>query len=118
VTGVGIMFEGDSQGGSVTNVDAIHQGNGAFTSYSPDVTFSDVRTFDSFNIDQGRGKPSSNGVQFGVAARGVKFLRSTYTRPGNPGNIAWDVRKATAFDVRNDPNATPRRPNAVRCQPF
>ena len=36
---VGVMFEGNSGGGKVDHVDAVHMGNGAFTSYSPDVTF-------------------------------------------------------------------------------
>jgi len=110
VTGVGVMFEGESQGGYVKNVDAIHQGNGGFASYSDEVVFENVRTFDSFNIDQGRGKPSSNGLQFGIVGSGVKFLRSTYTRPGNPNNIGWDISKAVTYEVRNDPRATPMAP--------
>jgi len=107
VSGVGVMFEGESQGGYVKNVDAIHQANGGFSSYSPDVTFFDVRTFDSFNIDQGRGKPASNGLQFAVANSGITFDDATYTRPGNPGNIAWDVKKAKFIDIKADPDATP-----------
>jgi serralysin len=72
VTGVGVTFEGEAQGGYVRNVDVIHQGNGRFSSYSDDAVFEHVRTFDSFSIDQGRGRPSSNGLQFGIVGTGLK----------------------------------------------
>jgi len=88
-------------------VDAIHQANGSFFSYASDVTFFDVRTFDSFNSDQGRGHPSSNGVQFGILSTGVTIDDATYTRPGNPDNIAWDVRLAKILDIKEDPSAVP-----------
>jgi hypothetical protein len=107
VSGVGVMFEGDSGGGSVKNVDAIHQGNGGFFSYSPNVSFSDIRTFDSFNADQGRGPPSSEGLQFGFVNSGVSMDDATFTRPGNPGNIAWDLSQAAHADIKEDPSAVP-----------
>jgi hypothetical protein len=107
VTGVGIMFEAGSSGGRVKNVDAIHMGNGAFSSYVGDVVFDDTRTFDSIYGDQGRGMSASKGVHFGIASYGVSILNSTYTHPGNPGNIAWDRSKAAAYNVREDAGATP-----------
>jgi hypothetical protein len=107
VTGVGIMFEAGSTGGRVTNVDAIHQGNGAFSSYVGNVVFDDTRTFDSYNVDQGRGTPSSNGLHWNISSDGVSILNSTYTRPGNAGNIAWDVSKAVKAEISQDAGATP-----------
>ncbi|WP_052316330.1 right-handed parallel beta-helix repeat-containing protein [Sinorhizobium fredii] len=106
-TGVGVMFENGSTGGSVQNVDAIHQGNGAFSSYASDVTFDDTRSFDGINEDQGRGLPSSNGLIWNVSSGGVSILNSTYTNPGNPNNIVWDASKAVVADVDEDPTATP-----------
>ncbi|OAP40009.1 hypothetical protein AU381_10745 [Sinorhizobium glycinis] len=106
-TGVGVMFENGSTGGSVLNVDAIHQANGAFSSYASDVTFDDTRSFDGINADQGRGLPSSNGLIWNVSSGGVSILNSTYTDPGNPNNIVWDRSKAVVADVQEDPTATP-----------
>ncbi|MFC1458687.1 right-handed parallel beta-helix repeat-containing protein [Microvirga arabica] len=110
VSGVGIMFEADSSGGRVTNVDAIHMGNGAFSSYTSDVVFDDTRSFDSIWSDQGRGISLSNGVQWGIAADGISILNSSYTDPGNPGNIAWDRSVAAVFELREDEGATPMSP--------
>jgi Ca2+-binding RTX toxin-like protein len=112
-TGVGVMVEDGSAGTVVKNVDVIHQGNGGFSAYTDDVTFIDVRTFDSFNYDQGRGAPSSNGIQFVVNGHGVVFDDATYTRPGNPGNIVWQPIKPELLDVRHDPNAV-----AMSHEPF
>jgi hypothetical protein len=105
VTGSGVLFEGSSEGGSVQNVDAVHQGNAGFSSYSANVDFLDVRTFDSHNTDQGRGSPSSNGLQFGIGNTGTTFDDTTYTRPGNPGNIASDASRAEFLEITQDPNA-------------
>jgi hypothetical protein len=35
------------------------------------------------------------------------MVDATYTRPGNPGNIAWDKSKAVVADITEDANATP-----------
>ncbi|RWM77756.1 MAG: hypothetical protein EOR81_17040 [Mesorhizobium sp.] len=107
VTGVGVMFENASTGGRVQNVDAIHQGNGAFSSYASDVTFDDTRSFDGINEDQGRGLSSSNGLIWNVSSGGVSVLNSSYTNPGNPNNIIWDKSKAVVADVHEDAAATP-----------
>jgi hypothetical protein len=106
VSGAATQFEGDSGGGQVRNVDAIHVGNGFF-SYAADVSYADVRTFDSFNTDQGRGAPSSDGLQFGFVNSGVTMDDATYTRPGNPDNIAWDLSQAAHADIKEDPSAVP-----------
>jgi Ca-dependent carbohydrate-binding module xylan-binding len=109
-SGNGIMFEFGSTGGRVNNVDAMHMGNGAFSAYASDVVFDDTRTFDSIWGDQGLGRSVSNGLQWNIAAADVHILHSTYTRPGNPGNIVWDDRIAAEVDVREDPGATPMAP--------
>ena len=103
--GTGIQFEYGSTGGRVTNVDAIHMGNGAFSSYASNVVFDDTRTFDSINTDQGRGAPLSNGMHWNASADDVHILNSTYTNPANPANIVWG--NPAELDVREDPGATP-----------
>ncbi len=105
-SGVGVMFEGDSEGGYVTDVTAIHMGNGAFSSYSDDVTFEDVHSFDNIAGDQGRGDNLSNTLIFNSAGENVDFLNATYTNPANPRNIAWDGGDDT-IDVSEAPDATP-----------
>jgi hypothetical protein len=107
--GVGVMFEGNSGGGKVSHVDAVHMGNGAFSSYSPNVTFDYTRSFDNIATDQGRGLPLSNALIWNVSNTGISIQHSTYTHPGNPNNIWWvdSHYKAVAIDVRQDSNATP-----------
>jgi Ca2+-binding RTX toxin-like protein len=104
-TGVAVMFEDGSTGGTVTNVDVIHQGNGAFSAYTADIHFIDVRSFDSIAYDQGRGLPSSGCIEFVVNGTGVILDDATYTRPGNPGNIIWQPVKPLLLDVKADPYA-------------
>jgi hypothetical protein len=106
-TGVGVMFEGGSTGGKVANVDAIHQANGAFSSYDSNVVFDHTRSFDNIATDQGRGTPSSNALIWNVSSGGVSVTNSTYTAPANPNNIVWDAAKAVVADVHQDAAATP-----------
>jgi hypothetical protein len=106
-TGVAVMFENGSTGGRVDNVDAIHQADGAFSSYNSDVIFNDTRSFDNIATDQGHGLPASNALIWNVSAPGVSITNSTYTNPANPDNIVWDVSKAVVADVHEDPTATP-----------
>jgi hypothetical protein len=84
-------------------------GNGAFSSYSPNVTFDYTRSFDNIATDQGRGLPLSNALIWNVSNTGISIQHSTYTHPGNPNNIWWvdSHYKAVAIDVRQDSNATP-----------
>jgi len=108
-SGVGVLFEGASDGGIVRNVDVIHQSNGGFSSYSNNVDFIDVRVFDGYNTDIGRGKAMSNGLSFAIdpGTSGVSYDDATYTRPANAGNIAWDVSKAEFVDIKEDKAASP-----------
>jgi hypothetical protein len=106
-TGVAVMFENGSTGGRVDNVDAIHQADGAFSSYASNVIFNDTRSFDNIATDQGRGLPASNALIWNVSAPGVSITNSTYTNPANPDNIVWDASKAVVADVHEDPTATP-----------
>jgi hypothetical protein len=106
-TGVAVMFENGSTGGRVENVDAIHQGDGAFSAYNSDVVFDHTRSFDNINTDQGRGLNASNALIWNVSGSNVSILNSTYTDPANPNNIVWQARQATVVDVHQDPNATP-----------
>ena len=106
-SGVGVMFEGDLGGGKVDHVDAVHMGNGAFSSYSKDVTFDYTRSFDNIATDQGRGLPLSNALIWNVSNTGISIEHSSYTHPGNPNNIVWDVNKAVLVDVHRDPKCDP-----------
>jgi hypothetical protein len=102
-SGVGVMFEGDSQGGQVSNVDAIHMGDGAFSSYSDDVTLNNVHAFDNIDDDQGRGTPMSDGLLFFAEGSNVSFLDATYTRPADADNIVNG--DPDVADISADPSA-------------
>jgi hypothetical protein len=105
-SGVGVLFEGDSGGGVVRNVDVVRMSNGGFSSYSNNVDFFDVRVFDGhMNTASGRGAPLSNGVSFALSASGVGYDDATYTRPANPGNIYWGSQAAEFKDITAAPNA-------------
>jgi hypothetical protein len=104
-TGAAVLYEGDSGGGIVRNVDVIRYSNGAFSAYSNDVDFFDVRAFDGYNTDIGRGKAASNGLTFNHSGTGVIFDDATYTRPANAGNISWGSRTAELKDISSAPSA-------------
>ncbi|KAB7783201.1 calcium-binding protein [Methylorubrum populi] len=108
-SGAGVMFEGNSQGGHVQNVDVIHMSNGGFSSYSDDVSFVDTRSFDNDAGDQGRGVSLSNGLIWNMTGHNVTVEDSTYTDPGVPNNIVWGTSSAGA-DVTAAPSATPMTP--------
>ncbi|MCJ2032412.1 right-handed parallel beta-helix repeat-containing protein [Methylobacterium sp. J-043] len=108
-SGAGVMFEGNSQGGHVQNVDVIHMSNGGFSSYSDDVSFVDTRSFDNDAGDQGRGVSLSNGLIWNTSGHNVTIEDSTYTDPGVPNNIVWGTSSAGA-DVSAAPSATPMTP--------
>ena len=107
VSGVGVMFEGNSGGGKVDHVDAIHMGNGAFSSYSDNVSFNYTRSFDNIDADQGRGDSLSNALIWNVSGQGVSITNSTYTHAGNPDNIVWEDTDAKVLDVKEAPTASP-----------
>jgi hypothetical protein len=105
-SGQGVLFEGDSGGGIVRNVDVVHQSNGGFSSRSNNVDFFDVRVFDGhMNTASGRGAPASNGLSFAVSASGVGYEDATYTRPANPKNIFWGSQPAEFKDIHEDAGA-------------
>ena len=108
-SGAGVMFEGNSQGGHVQNVDVIHMSNGGFSSYSDDVSFVDTRSFDNDAGDQGRGVSLSNGLIWNMTGHNVTVEDSTYTDPGVANNIVWGTSSAGA-DVTAAPSATPMTP--------
>ncbi|GJE72871.1 calcium-binding protein [Methylorubrum podarium] len=108
-SGAGVMFEGNSQGGHVENVDVIHMGNGGFSSYSDGVSFVDTRSFDNDAGDQGRGVSLSNGLIWNMTGHNVTVEDSTYTDPGVANNIVWGTSSAGA-DVTAAPSATPMTP--------
>ncbi|MFG7486013.1 right-handed parallel beta-helix repeat-containing protein [Methylorubrum rhodesianum] len=108
-SGAGVMFEGNSQGGHVQNVDVIHMGNGGFSSYSDDVSFVDTRSFDNDAGDQGRGVSLSNGLIWNMTGHNVTVEDSTYTDPGVANNIVWGTSSAGA-DVSAAASATPMTP--------
>ena len=104
-SGVGVMVEGTSDGTEIRDVDAIHMGDGAFSSYSNGVSFTNVRSFDNIATDQGRGTPLSGGLIFYAPGSDVSFDGATYTDPGQPGNIvSGDPVEA---DITEDKAATP-----------
>jgi hypothetical protein len=107
--GVGIMFEVGSTGGRVNNVDAIHMGNGAFSTWdtASNVVFDHVRSFDNIYADQGRGPSASDATIFVANSPGVSFLNATYTNAANLNNVMWQGQPATVADVHEAPNATP-----------
>ncbi|CAO4147864.1 right-handed parallel beta-helix repeat-containing protein [Methylorubrum extorquens] len=108
-SGAGVMFEGNSQGGHVQNVDVIHMSNGGFSSYSDDVSFVDTRSFDNDAGDQGRGASLSNGLIWNATGHNVTIDDSTYTDPAVANNIVWGTSSAGA-DVSAAPSATPMTP--------
>ena len=108
-SGAGVMFEGNSQGGHVENVDVIHMGNGGFSSYSDGVSFVDTRSFDNDAGNQGRGVSLSNGLIWNMTGHNVTVEDSTYTDPGVANNIVWGTSSAGA-DVTAAPSATPMTP--------
>lgn len=114
-SGVGVMFEGNSSGGTVDHVDAVHMGNGAFSSYSNNVSFDYTRSFDNIATDQGRGLPLSNALIWNASANSITITHSTYTHPANAGNIVWKTSNIVNFvpgdSIKADPRAIPNRPS-------
>ncbi|WP_227435623.1 right-handed parallel beta-helix repeat-containing protein [Methylobacterium sp. W2] len=98
-SGVGVMFEEGSTGGRVSHVDAIHMGNGAFSTYTDDVSFDFTRSFDNIATDQGRGAPLSNALIWNTSGEGVSVTNSSYENAGNPTNILWGEVAATVADA-------------------
>lgn len=101
--GAGVIFD-ESSNGRCSDVDATHQGNGAFTAYSGTVgksasnnLFLNCRTRDGHNVGKGgRAAPSSNGLSFTSFAFagtvvGTQFKYCVYHNPANAANLAYDT---------------------------
>jgi len=101
-TGDGIMIEG-SFNCLVEDVDAMHQGNGAFAAVPEGqagcggCTFRRCRTRETYNSGRdGRAPPSSNGLSFytliSAGARKHTIVDCHYDTLANPDNLIWDLR--------------------------
>ena len=108
-SGVGVMVEGQSDGTTVSDVDALQMGDGAFSSYSDNVDFTNVRSFSNIAGDQGRGVPLSNGLIFYAEGSNVSFDDASYTDPGDPNNI-FVGNGSTQADIAEAPNAVATTP--------
>ncbi len=117
VSGVGVMFElsDGSAGGLAEDVDAIRQGNGAFSAYpGRDVTFRRVRVRDQFCTDQGRGAPASGGLSYGGApgSTGLRIEDSVYYNVCPNTGIVWDRSTFTFIGLREE-SFVPRAPQRL-----
>jgi hypothetical protein len=101
-TGFGVMIEG-SFNCTVTDVDALMQGDGAFAAGPDDhvgcggCTFLRCRTANSYNAPRdGRSAPSSNGLSIGTrisaGAQKHNIIDCHYHALANPRNLIWDLR--------------------------
>jgi hypothetical protein len=116
-SGVEIMIENGTSGALIEDVDTIHHGNGAFSTYdaSHNTIWRRCRVRDQILTDQGRGNPTSNNKGQGPAVfvsdptcqntrfEAVKFYNV------NKGNFAWLDSTMTAQDWKEE-NFTPRSP--------
>lgn len=100
-TGWGFMFEMNSTGGRVSDVDCKWMGCGSFCSYSSDVIFTNCRAFMNVGTDQGRGMPSSGALNFGAVAPGVGFVNCKIVNPGKDNRL-WDASNAKPADIVRD----------------
>ena len=103
-TGVGVMFEmsdNETSGGTLEDVDALHQGDGCFSGYSArGLSMSRTRCAHNHCVGwAGRGKPTSNslmwaaGDELGIRSEGVIVRDSQYFAMCNPANVHWDASK-------------------------
>ncbi|MBA3685858.1 MAG: hypothetical protein H0W72_11550 [Planctomycetes bacterium] len=95
-SGVGVIFDGSHnqiQGGLIEDVDAIHQGNGAFSNANAvNTTMNRVRTRDGHNYGVGgRARGGSNGLSFhNWSGSSGGRLVGVYFNPANIDNVLWD----------------------------
>lgn len=116
-TGVGVMFElsDGSAGGLAEDVDAIRQGNGAFSAYpGRDVTFRRTRVKDQFCTSQGRGAPASGGLSYGGSpgSSGLRIEDSVYNNVCPNTGIVWDRSTFVSIALR-DEAFVPRAPQRL-----
>jgi hypothetical protein len=119
-TGVGVIVESGSGNVTVTDVDAIHQGNGCFSIYSgPNVTYKNANCRDNHCTNL-RGTPSSNSLAYGVdpGATGpnLNYESSSYYNLCNPRNVVWDASHLTIKRLTSR-TFTPRTPITAKLCP-
>jgi hypothetical protein len=98
---VGVMFE-YSRYGLVEDVDTVAQGNGSFSAYpGHEITFRRTRARDNICVDQGRGKPMSNGLVWAGSpnSTGLKLEASNYFNLCRPSNLVWHRSSFDAVQV-------------------
>ncbi len=97
-SGVGVIFD-EMGSGLVEDVDAVHMGNGCFSTYAGlgGSVFRRTRCRDNICEDQGRGLPSSNALMWAGNPDGTltRVEDSSYWSSCN-GNISWPD---TSFEV-------------------
>ncbi len=118
-SGIGVINDGTSGNVTVTDVDALHQGNGCFGVYGGgghDVTFRNARCRDN-HCSNPRGAPSSNALGYAIDPGSVRgnlhIIASAYYNLCNPGNVAWDTSMLATNQLTSS-NFTPRAP--IRAQ--
>ncbi len=119
-TGDGVMLEG-SLDCIVADVDAIHQGNGAFAAVpqgslpSGGCSFVRCRTRDSYNGPRdGRAAPSSNGLaiytRISPSASRHRIIGCHYASLANPHNLVWKLTAVQPGWSFTELDFTPRPP--------
>ena len=114
-SGVGVIFD-EMASGLVEDVDAVHMGNGCFSTYAglSGSVFRRTRCRDNLCTDQGRGLPSSNALMWAGNPDGVSITRvesSSYWASCN-GNVSWPSAAFSVLDLV-EREFTPRPPLAL-----
>jgi hypothetical protein len=122
-SGVGVMVDTDSGYVTVTDVDAVHQGNGCFSVYGGgghNTTFRHVRCANNY-CSLPRGAPASNSLAFAIDSTSISgdlnFIDSYYYNLCNPSNIVYKESLLNIAQFTKLPRFTPRQPvHATLCQ--
>jgi hypothetical protein len=121
-SGDGILVDELSGNVQVTDVDAIHQGNGCFGIYGGsghDVTFRRTRCRDNY-CSLPRGTPQSNSLAWAIDPQSIKgnlnIVDSYYANLCNPYNIVWESSMLSVMQLAQS-SFTPRPPFVAQlCQ--
>lgn len=112
-TGNGFTNDWNSGNVTVTDVDAVHMGNGCFGIYGGgghDVTLTNVRCRDNY-CSNARGAPASGGLAYPIDPASVKgnlnLVSSAYYNLCNPAAVVWDTSMLKTNQVSSN-NFTPR----------
>ena len=122
-SGCGVIFDGSDNainGGLCEDVDAIHQGDGAFSAANAiNTSFIRARTRDGHNSGVGgRDAPLSNGLSFASwdGSSGTSLL-GYYYNPANPNNLIWDTDTFSSYRISVS-NFTPRGKIVLTGMPY